>query len=142
MACGLFNSHLASRVSERFSVSPDGIIKDHVTGFLWMVGPDRDMDWYGARSWIENLESGWRMPMKSELWELFEAGINEDSWGPFENTGWNVWAFDFYSTDMSFLFSFTSLDAFWLFRGKEPSGNRAFAVYTPPVRRTLALRDL
>ena len=133
---------LAGSISERFSVSPDGIIIDSETGLQWMVGPDMDFSWFQAREWIDELDGDWRMPSKYELLDLFDAGVDIYSWGPFDNGGRYVWAFDFHSTDLSFLFSFVPDDgAFWARQySTDPVGIRVFVVYSPPVRRRLVLR--
>ena len=131
----------ADSISERFSVSPDGIILDSETGLQWLVGPDNDFTWIEAREWIGELEGNWRMPSKWELFDLFDAGVDIYSWGPFDNSGKYVWAFDIHSADLSFLFSFVPDYEFWERRySEEPIGIRVFAVYSPPVRRRLVLR--
>jgi len=132
----------AYSISERFSVSPDGIIIDSETGLQWLIGPDIDFTLYDARAWIDELEGDWRMPSKYELLDLFDAGVDIYSWGPFDNSGRFVWAFDLRSSDLSFLFSFVpDYDAFWAKQYHEvPVGVRVFAVYSPPVRRRLVLR--
>lgn len=132
----------ANSISERFSVSPDGIIIDSETGLQWMVGPDNDFTWVEAREWIDNLEGNWRMPSKWELLDLFDAGVDIYSWGPFDTGGKYVWAFDLHSPDLSFLFSFIpGYDVFWSRQYSEyPIGIRVFVVYSPPVRRRLVLR--
>jgi hypothetical protein len=77
-----------------------------------------------------------------ELLDLFNAGVDIYSWGPFDNSGKFVWAFDLHSADLSFLFSFVpDYDAVWLRRYSQGTiGNRVFAVYSPPIRRRLVLR--
>lgn len=132
----------ADSISERFSVSPDGIILDSETQLQWMVGPDIDFSWYDARIWIDELEGDWRMPSKWELLDLFNAGVDIYSWGPFDNNGKYVWAFDLHNTDLSYKFSFIPDDGvFWKrLYSTDPIGIRVFAVYSPPVRRRLVLR--
>ena len=131
----------ADSISERFIVSPDGIILDSETQLQWMVGPDMDFSWYDARSWIDELEGDWRMPSKYELLDLYNAGVDIYHWGPFNNNGRYVWAFDIHSPDLSFLFSFVPDYELWERRYSDvPIGIRVFAVYSPPVRRRLVLR--
>ncbi|MCD4846568.1 MAG: hypothetical protein K8R76_00080 [Candidatus Aegiribacteria sp.] len=131
----------ADRVSERFSVSPEGIIIDSETRLQWMVGPDMDFTWFDARSWINELEGNWRMPSKYELLDLFNAGVDIYHWGPFDNNGKYVWAFDIQSNDLSFLFSFVpDYDFLERHYSEDPIGIRVFAVYSPPIRRRLVLR--
>ena len=132
----------ADSITERFSVSADGIILDSETRLQWMIGPDIDFSWYDAQSWIDELEGNWRMPSKYELLDLFNAGVDIHNWGPFDNNGKYVWAFDLQSDNLSFLFSFIpDYDVFWSRRySEDPIGIRVFAVYSPPVRRRLVLR--
>jgi len=72
------------------------IITDTQTGLQWRVGPDRDIDWYDACAWVDDLGGSWRMPRIDELRELCEAGIGQsptfDDWGPFEQSGFAVWS--------------------------------------------------
>ncbi len=132
----------ADSISERFIVSPDGIILDSETQLQWMVGPDIDFSWYDARSWIDELGGDWRMPSKYELLDLYNAGVDIYHWGPFNNNGRYVWAFDIQSNDLSFIFSFIpDYDVYWSRRySQDTVGIRVFAVYSPPVRRRLVLR--
>lgn len=131
-----------SRLSifERFRENDDGLITDIVTGLQWKVGPDRDTDWYEANIWVNNLGDRWRMPMREELEELYDAGINVNTWGSFDNDGWSVWCVDYHSSGMRYLFSF------WPYSGMDftavgpPSGERAFAVLSPVGYGTVALR--
>lgn len=53
-------------------------IKDTQTGLEWLIGPDRNMTWYEARQWIENLNmcgNGWRMPTIDEIQTLYNPGV-------------------------------------------------------------------
>ena len=45
----------------RFSRDSSGVITHAVTGLQWLVGPDMDMDWNRAESWVEGLGVGWRL---------------------------------------------------------------------------------
>ena len=137
-ACGPSTSLIG--IYDRFLVSNDNIITDIVTGLQWKVGPDTDFDWYGAGIWINNLEGNWRMPMRDELEELFDAGITTETWGPFENAGWLVWSVDYSSRDMSFLFCFIPNDVFLGIHLNSPSGQRVFAVLSPAGYGTNAQR--
>ncbi len=125
---------LTSRIDiyDRFRVSSDDIITDIVTGLQWKVGPQKDLDWYDAGIWIEQLGGNWRMPMRYELKELFDAGITTMTWGPFDNTGWIVWSVDYSRRDMSYAFCFIPNDVFLDAHEIEPSGQRVFAVLSPP----------
>lgn len=122
-----------SRISiyDRFRVSSDGIITDIVTGLQWKIGPDKDYDWHDAGIWIEGLGGNWRMPLLYELEEIFDAGINTLTWGPFDNTGWIVWSVDYTRRNMSFPFCFIPNDVFLNAHPPPPSGQRVFAVLSP-----------
>lgn len=61
-------------------------------GLYWQVGPDRDMTWDEANEWVESLGAGWRMPTRTELQGLWDAGVSSDNWGPFANSGFGVWS--------------------------------------------------
>ena len=43
--------------ASRYSKDSDGVITDSKIGLKWLVGPDRDTDWYDAKNWVENLRS-------------------------------------------------------------------------------------
>ncbi len=131
-----------SRISiyDRFRESEEGTITDLVTGLQWMVGPDRDFDWYGAQRWISSLEGDWRMPTRDELEELFDAGITTDTWGPFDNSGWMVWCVDFTSSNMSYRFCFIPNDVFLFSHFDAPMGQRVFAVLAPRSYGIVACR--
>jgi len=127
-------------IYDRFLLSSDGVITDIVTGLQWQLSPDRDFDLYGARIWIDNLGGNWRMPMRYELEELFKAGISTQTWGPFENNGWMVWAVDYTSSNMSSMFCFIPDDVFLSSHLPPPFGQRVFAVLSPPGYGINALR--
>ena len=63
-------------------------------GLYWQVGPDRAMNWYEAKEWVDGLDGYWRMPTIDELEGLWDAGIAENNWGPFDNSGYCVWSGD------------------------------------------------
>jgi len=136
--CGSHTSRLC--IDDRFRISSDDIITDIVTGLQWKVGPDRDFSWQGAGIWIEHLGGNWRMPLRYELEDLFAAGITTNSWGPFDNTGWIVWSVDYTIRDMSYPFCFIPIDAYQGMYPTWPSGQRVFAVLSPPDYWINALR--
>jgi len=68
------------------------IIQDKKTGLEWVVGPDKDTTHYDAGNWVDSLGNNWRMPSKHELKDLFNSGITDEYWGPFENSGYFVWS--------------------------------------------------
>ncbi len=127
--CMLSTSRIS--IHDRFLVSEENIITDMVTGLQWIVGPNRDLDWYEARIWVASLGGNWRLPYHYELEELYDANITTLTWGPFDNTGWLVWSVDFTRRNMSHRFSFSPYDVYQGARGAE-SGERGFAVLSPP----------
>lgn len=53
-----------------FAAYANGIMRDTSTGLEWKAGPDKDMTWEEAKSWVRNLNldgGGWRMPTMKEL---------------------------------------------------------------------------
>jgi hypothetical protein len=73
-----------------------GIVYDKKTGLEWYAGPDRDMSWYEANSWIKNLDvggGGWRMPKEKDLRSLYwkRTGTRNITL-LLKTTGWYVWS--------------------------------------------------
>ena len=59
----------------RLTKASNGIITDHQTGLEWFFGPDVDTTWDKAKQWVAGLSTGgggWRLPMISEVKDLFE----------------------------------------------------------------------
>lgn len=117
----------------------NGIVKDTNTGLEWKVGPDKDMDWNEAKTWVESLNLGgdeWRMPTKDEL-----AALHKKIYENYKKTGssQNMTLFKFKLKILgSGVWSGETRDSSWswisLFGsgGWHPrhnsNGNRAFAV--------------
>jgi hypothetical protein len=82
--------------ASRFHFDKNNIIKDTRTGLEWIAGPDRDISWEEARSWVDNLAvdgGGWRLPTIDELKSIYERGVYERTYPPFfNNTGWLLWS--------------------------------------------------
>lgn len=62
----------------RYNVTKVGIIHDTQTGLEWLVGPDRNISWFQAKNWVENIDAsqygtGWRMPTLVELKSIYES---------------------------------------------------------------------
>lgn len=125
-------------LDERFSVSSTGVISDTVTGLYWRVGPDRDIGWQEACDWIDSLPGDWRMPFRYELVALYSAGVRHGRWGPFENGGWQVWSMDIRSGPERHCFSFVPLEVYWSYTYSDFTGERVFAVQSPPARVLLS----
>lgn len=67
------------------------VVTDSNTGLQWRVCA-QDMTWDEATAWVNSLGGNWRMPNRAELRGLWNAGIREGNFGPFENSGWGVWS--------------------------------------------------
>ncbi len=55
----------------------NGIVYDKKTGVEWLAGPDKDMNWNEAKSWVAGLDfdgGGWRMPSVKALKSLYKKG--------------------------------------------------------------------
>jgi hypothetical protein len=80
----------------RFTKAANGVISDSATGLEWYAFPDRDTNWYQAKSWTENLTAaggGWRMPTIAELKTLYQRGVGPHNMDPiFQTTGTWVWS--------------------------------------------------
>ena len=74
----------------------NGIVHDENTGLEWVAGPDTDMDWNDAKSWVGELSlagGGWRMPTRDDLRRLYEKNIGTRNMTPLlETTGTWVWS--------------------------------------------------
>ena len=121
-------------IDERFTVDEDSVITDIETGLQWLVGPDIDTGWEAANTWIDDLDGGWRMPLRQELLALWDAGIDTDSWGPFVNSGYYVWCIDSRTSPEKHLFSFVPEDPYWWEVVTDFTGERVFAVLAPEER--------
>ncbi len=56
----------------------------------WMIGPDRDMNWYQACYWVQNVKDAlWRMPTIGEL-----EGLGPKLHPDFKTSGWWIWSGD------------------------------------------------
>lgn len=130
----------------------NGIIKDTKTGLEWIVGPDRDTNWYEAKDWAESLAidgGGWGMPARNQLkdlyitlddfykWKLDEALFNKREFEVFNKTSFfeiddnAVWASPTSGYNVDFDFK-VHTDADAASSGREPptesDGFRGFAV--------------
>jgi hypothetical protein len=69
----------------------NGIVYDTETDLEWLAGPDKDIKWYDAKKWAENLNidgEGWRMPTVKELETLYKHGLGTRNMTPLlKNTG-------------------------------------------------------
>ena len=86
---------LGSQISDEtgYGDSDDAIVKDPNTGLEWKAGPDRDTNWYEAKSWVKSLGGGWRMPTLDDLAGLYKKGAGPRNIAPqLKTTGWWVWS--------------------------------------------------
>ena len=72
----------------------NGIVKDTSTGLEWKVGPDKDMTWDEARSWVQSLGGDWRMPTLDQLEGLYKKGMGSHNLTSFlkATSSKNLWA--------------------------------------------------
>ena len=113
-------------VLKRFTVE-DSIIIDNKTDLQWRVGPDENTTHYEAEDWVDNLGGDWRMPTRSELQGLYDAGIRYDDWGYFENSSYYVWSGEVRDSSSAWGFYFDGGNENWHYRGYSDL-IRAFAV--------------
>jgi len=123
-----------SNVTERDGVYvayANGTVRDTRTGLEWVAGPDKDMTWDEAKSWVEGLTvggGGWRMPAIQELRSLYEDKTGaRNMTSLLKTTGWSVWSGEAKdsSARWAFLFNFGNKISY----GRDYSyDGRAFAV--------------
>lgn len=69
--------------SKRFEIEECGSIFDKQTGLEWFVGPDYNMDWFQAKTWVKSLSvcgsKSWKMPGINELKTLFDKRFTAGS---------------------------------------------------------------
>lgn len=81
---------------ERFLLADNKkIVVDTENDLEWVAGPDTDMTYEEAKSWVENLYiagRGWRMPTLDELKGLYQKGVGtRNMTSLLKTTGWYVW---------------------------------------------------
>ena len=81
----------------------NGIVKDdNETGLEWLAGPDENITWDNAKSWVDGLEvdgGSWRMPSIDELENLYRKGASSRNMTPLlKTTGWWVWSGETYGS--------------------------------------------
>ena len=106
-------------------------MKDSNTGLEWKAGPDKNTDWNDARSWVQSLGGGWRMPTTDELESLYKKGTGSHNSTPLlkatsETYLW-VWSGETKGSSVARGFYFSLGRRYWL--GRDHSYLcRAFAV--------------
>jgi len=110
------------QLAERFIQDEKGIIRDTKTNLEWQVGPDKDTTWAAAKTWVDSLGEGWRLPTVQELQGLYEEGKGTRNIDPvFGMNGWWVWST---SSGSSFARTFS------FYYGCESSGNRGYSRFS------------
>jgi hypothetical protein len=72
----LLDGAASAQAQERFDRTGCGSIVDHATQLEWYVGPDTNVAWSDALSWVRRLDAcggGWHMPTLGQLQSLFDA---------------------------------------------------------------------
>jgi len=110
----------------------NGIVRDTNTGLEWKVGPNRNMDWYDAKSWVEGLNidgGGWRMPTIDELKGLYQSRKGSRNMTPLlKTTGWWVWSGETKGSLRARSFGFNDGGMYWDDCLDPYGSSRAFAV--------------
>ena len=118
-------------LDRRFIAGSDGVVRDTKTHLEWMAGPDRDMTWNEAVSWIQSLNRDggrWRMPTLRELKGLYRANTGPRNMTPLlKTTGWSVWSSEAKGASFRWAFLFHFGSAICYGRDYAYEG-RAFAV--------------
>lgn len=119
---------------KRFKASTEGVISDSKTGFEWVMGPERDMNYDQASKWVAGCRTaggGWRMPTRKELATLYKKGIGDDTIDPvFKGFGRCVWAEPRDSSSACF-YSFDQGFGYWCSHNVS-GGKRAWGVRSRP----------
>lgn len=111
----------------------NGVVYDEDTGLEWYAGPDKDITFDAAKTWVENLTVAggkWRMPNRYELSTLYKKGAGTINMTPLlETTGMWVWASEIKDSS-AWTFNFEYGYGHWDFRSND-NYFRAFAVRYP-----------
>ncbi len=74
------------------TITPDPLARN----IEWILGPDRDMNWYEAREWVISLKinGDWRMPSIAELRSLCNQNSHKTITihSSFKTSGWWLWS--------------------------------------------------
>jgi hypothetical protein len=110
----------------------NGVVRDPKTGLEWVAGPDRDMSWDEAKSWVQGLNidgGGWRMPTLEELETLYTSGAGTRNMTRLlKTTGWKVYSGKTRDSSSAWHFYFWDGRKYWGSRYDPGAGPRAFAV--------------
>ena len=114
----------------RFIAYDNGIVRDTETGLEWIAGPDRDMTWDEAKSWVQSLNlagGGWRMPTMDELEGLYKKVAVSRNMTMLLEKEWYVWSGETKDSSYAWGFSFYTGSRVWYERGSSMH-KHAFAV--------------
>ena len=120
----------------------NGIVWDMDTGLEWFAGPDKDMNWDEARSWVQSLNldgGGWRMPTTDELNTLYKKGTGRRNMTPLlKATGWYGWSSETKGSSNARGFDFYYGNRGWYYRNT--SFLRGFAVRFKGIEKVIKVR--
>ena len=129
-AAGLTANEMAP--NKRYAAIGNNIVLDTKTGLEWMAGPDKDITWDKAKSWMDRLKTegvGWRMPTMDELEGIYEKGVGDRNMSPLlKTTGWWIWAGETKGSSAARRFSFFRYGTRYWYNRADSDDNRAFAV--------------
>ena len=128
----------------RFVRNDTGTVVDLRLGYEWFVGPNEDMTWDEAKSWVDSLSvdgHGWRMPTREELRSLYKEGAGSSNISPsFKTKCRFVWTGEKVDPLYAWGFCFATGKAFWP-RCSYSEGTRAFAVRVPSQDNLVVNRE-
>ena len=126
-----FHQTQAQEVHETQGKVSESVYYDKNTNLEWVAGPDKDTNWYEAKTWVKNLtvaNGGWRMPTIEELKTLYKKGAGERNMTPWlKTTGWWVWSGETRGSSSAWNFNYYYGYEIWDVR-EYSSGFRGFAV--------------
>jgi serine/threonine protein kinase len=124
----------------RFVKLPSSVVRDNMTGLEWFAGPDRDISWRKAKSWVATLRvdgGGWRMPTIKELKALYQEGVGSRNITPLlETKGLWVWSGESKGPSTVWHYYLRDGKAQWIRHTDSISLCRAFAVRSPQLSST------
>jgi hypothetical protein len=107
------------------------IYYDKKTGLEWSAGPDEPTNWYDAKSWVDSLGGGWRMPTMKELKTLYQKGEQCNIKHLVKTTGCWVWSGETKGSSLALGYDFSggrSKSRATLKRDESTDSTRGFAV--------------
>lgn len=114
-----------------FKKGSNGVVTDPRTGLGWVPAPDKAVNWYQAKQYVESLTlagGGWRLPTRSELRELYNTGLTGCGWDALLGEGYVVW-----SSELKSEFSAWTFDFSYSRRGSEYANSLNFSNYNEHV---------